>query len=127
MDDYRTLRKGIPGRRLRNYVDKRRGRQGGRFSVGRVLRFAGGLTLIVIGLGVGWLPGPGGFLAIIGLAMIAIEIPIIADTLDRFELLCRRIVRSVKHFSCRSRSSQIKYSKATLNSDEQSDNNRGDS
>jgi len=98
IDDYRTLRNDCPGRRFRNSVDKRRGERGGRISVGRVFGFAVGLTLIVVGLGVGWLPGPGGFLAIVGLAMIAIEIPIIADTLDRLELLCRRIIRSVKHF-----------------------------
>ncbi len=94
--DYKLLRDGNPGRRFRDYTDERRRRRSGSFSVGRVVSFLVGISLIAIGLGIGWLPGPGGFLAIVGLALIAQEIPWIATALDAIELQIRRVIRSTK-------------------------------
>ncbi len=93
---YKVLRDGHPGRRFRDYTDEQRRRRSGSLSVGRVLSFLVGLTLIVIGLGIGWLPGPGGFLAIVGLALIAQEMLWIATALDATELQIRRVIRSTK-------------------------------
>ncbi|MCO8122022.1 hypothetical protein NHH03_09760 [Stieleria sp. TO1_6] len=97
-DNYQTLREGKPGERFRGYVHQRRKRRGGNFTIGRVLNFGGGIALILTGLAIGWLPGPGGFLAIIGLALIALELPFIADILDRTEVVIRKLLNSVKRF-----------------------------
>src|SRR5688572_4439919 len=92
-DDFRTLRAGEPGKRFRHYADKRRERYAGRWNASRVLNCSLGVGLIVVGLAIGWLPGPGGFVAIIGLAFVAQEIPIIADLLDSLEVLGRSLIR----------------------------------
>jgi len=53
-----------------------------------------GLWLVAIllvggGLAIGWLPGPGGFIAIFGLAVFAMEFRAVAVLLDRVERLSR--------------------------------------
>ena len=47
------------------------------------------LLLIGGGLAIGWLPGPGGFIAIFGLAIVAMEFRVVAVTLDRLEQFAR--------------------------------------
>jgi hypothetical protein len=49
------------------------------------------LPLILGGLAIGWLPGPGGFIAIIGLALVARVVPGVAKPMDMAEILLRRI------------------------------------
>ncbi len=93
---YKVLRDGRPGRRFRDYIDERRKGRSGSLTIGRIVSFLIGFALIVAGLGIGWLPGPGGFLAIIGLALIAQEIPWIAAALDVIELQIRSLIRSSK-------------------------------
>jgi hypothetical protein len=39
---------------------------------------------------IGWLPGPGGFLSIVGLALLATEMRPLARLLDRIELFLRK-------------------------------------
>ena len=58
---------------------------------------AGGTALIVVGLAIGWLPGPGGFLAFVGLAMIAIEIPCAARALDVGEVKLRAVYNILRN------------------------------
>ena len=94
--DYETLRDGQPGQRFRRYAEQRRKRRSGKHGLRRVVSGLLGIALIVIGIAIGWLPGPGGFLAIIGLALIAKEVPWIANVLDAFELGMRRAIRSLK-------------------------------
>ncbi len=94
--DYKTLHEGHPGRRFRSYVDERRKRRSGKLGVRRIAGDFLAIALIVTGIAIGWLPGPGGFLAIIGLALIAREVPWIADVLDATEIGIRRIIRSCK-------------------------------
>lgn len=53
------------------------------------------LGLIAIGLLIGWLPGPGGVLAIIGLALLATQFRWVAICLDWIELMMRRIFRAL--------------------------------
>lgn len=112
-DDYRSIRDGRPGTRFREHVDERRQRRGGQFGVGRVFSFGAGIALIVVGLSIGWLPGPGGFLAILGLALLAQEIPLIADALDWIELRVRRLVQRMKGQVDRSEPAKSKEGKAT--------------
>ena len=46
----------------------------------------------MIGLAIGWLPGPGGFLAILGLALLGTELRPLARLLDRCELFVRGVI-----------------------------------
>jgi hypothetical protein len=47
------------------------------------------IVLIGGGLAIGWLPGPGGFIAILGMAIVAMEFRFMAVLLDRMERLGR--------------------------------------
>lgn len=55
----------------------------------RVGLWAVALLLIVGGVAIGWLPGPGGFIAIFGLAIVAMEFRFMAVILDRLERIGR--------------------------------------
>lgn len=90
--DYHRLRDGEPGHRFGAYVAYRRERRGSGFSFARLANFVGGVALIVLGAGIGWLPGPGGFIAVIGLALIALEIPLVATAMDAVERAIRRLL-----------------------------------
>ena len=54
-----------------------------------------GILLVVIGLGIGWLPGPGGFLAILGLATLIPFVPGMAYLMDRAEVMVRKCARAM--------------------------------
>lgn len=47
------------------------------------------ILLIAGGAAIGWLPGPGGFIAVFGLAIVGMEFRFVATTLDRLERLAR--------------------------------------
>lgn len=85
---------GKPGKRFQAFCE--RSRQRSRSLLKRIGMFAGGTALIVFGLAIGWLPGPGGFLAIVGVAMIAVELPIAAKFLD----VCEIKIRGACQFMC---------------------------
>ena len=83
--DIAVLRDGTAGRRFRDFLQYKQGQRSGKKPITRVLTFATGLLLVVAGLAIGWLPGPGGFIAFIGLALLAREIPGIAQVMDYCE------------------------------------------
>jgi hypothetical protein len=83
----RQLRNGRPGHRFVDLYEFRK-----KDPPAPAVR--AGLWLLAIlliggGLGIGWLPGPGGFIAIFGLAIIAMEFRFMAVALDRLERLVR--------------------------------------
>ncbi|WP_153557156.1 PGPGW domain-containing protein [Roseimaritima sediminicola] len=88
-NEYGRLRHCPPGNRFCRYVAYRRSRRGPGFGWSRVGSFAAGIALILLGVAIGWLPGPGGFIAFFGLALIALEFPVIARLADRGELWLR--------------------------------------
>jgi hypothetical protein len=88
----RVLRGGTPGTRFREFRKYQKEHDGPHIK-SRLATFLTGLVLVGIGLAIGWLPGPGGFLAIIGVALLAREIPGIAWALDECEVLGRRLIR----------------------------------
>jgi hypothetical protein len=58
------------------------------------------VVLIGGGLAIGWLPGPGGFIAVFGLAIVAMEFRFMAVMLDRLERVGRSAwawMRGKKH------------------------------
>jgi hypothetical protein len=89
--DYHSVRNGIPGRRFRDFRTSKAMEPDS--LAHRILMISIALMLVVIGLAIGWLPGPGGFLSIIGLAILAPYIPGIPYCLDKSEIFIRRFWR----------------------------------
>jgi hypothetical protein len=61
-----------------------------------VLTLVIGTVLLVGGLAIGWLPGPGGFIAVFGAALLGVEWLRIAQLLDRCETYARRFLRFLR-------------------------------
>jgi hypothetical protein len=88
--DLQKLREAPPGRRFRDF---RRYKKEERSKLKSSLKFASiglAIFLFAFGLAIGWLPGPGGFLALFGLAMLIPYIPGIAPLMDHSEVLVRK-------------------------------------
>lgn len=90
---WRELKEASSGERFRAFYDTRQeGRQGQGM---RLLTSGVGIALVAFGAGIGWLPGPGGFVAILGLALLAQEFRPLASALDWIE---RQLVTLWKAF-----------------------------
>lgn len=83
-DNLRQLKAGEPGRRFRDFYEYRQQRHPG-ISPARILTILLGGVLVIGGVAIGWLPGPGGFIAIFGLALLAQEVRPLAALLDWLE------------------------------------------
>ena len=88
-EDWGRLEHGKPGRRFLDFHRSRCERWAGTWPLERILTLAGGVVLGVGGLAIGWLPGPGGFVAVIGAAMLGVEWLPIAKALDWTEMRAR--------------------------------------
>jgi hypothetical protein len=97
------LKSGKPGSRFCDFYDFRQSHRRPGFSISRVLIVMLGLALVIGGASIGWLPGPGGFVAIIGLALVAQEFRPMAKLLDGCEPKLRAVwnwlVRTWKRLS----------------------------
>lgn len=93
-ENWRHLKDGRPGRRFRDYYNLRKDHRRGRWA--KLATITGGILLILFGLAVSWIPGPGGFLAIIGLAMITKEIRGVAAAMDRAERTLLRLSKKLR-------------------------------
>jgi uncharacterized protein (TIGR02611 family) len=91
--NWRQLKNGKPGQRFRDFHEARRKRREDGFSLERVLVLSGGFLLLVGGLAIGWLPGPGGFVSIFGAALLATEFRPLARLLDWAEVRTRRAAK----------------------------------
>ena len=94
--DLKQLTHGRPGRRFVDFHQVRCKRRSGGWPLERVVTLSLGIGLVVVGLAIGWLPGPGGFLAIIGAAVLGIEWMRVAKLLDKIELFARGLWRSIR-------------------------------
>jgi len=83
--DLQQLKSGKSGSRFLDFYDFRQSRRAPGFSVSRVATVFFGLALAIGGASIGWLPGPGGFVAIFGLALLAQEFRPMARALDWIE------------------------------------------
>lgn len=81
------LRGGRPGRRFQDLYEFRE--EDPPATAVRVGLWLVAVLLIGGGAAIGWLPGPGGFIAIFGLAIVAMEFRSVAVILDRLERLAR--------------------------------------
>jgi hypothetical protein len=84
-DNLRHLKAGEPGSRFRDFYDYRQQHRPCGISTARVLTILVGGLLVIGGAAIGWLPGPGGFIAILGLALLAQEFRPLAAVLDWLE------------------------------------------
>jgi uncharacterized protein (TIGR02611 family) len=98
----RQLKSGEPGRRFRDFHDWRQKRRKDGFSLERILVLGAGFILLVGGLAIGVLPGPGGFVSIFGAALLATEFPPLARLLDWTEVRARQAADALQIFWRRS-------------------------
>lgn len=87
--DWRRLKDGKPGRRFVDFHRCRCERWAGTWPLERILALVAGVVLFVGGLAIGWLPGPGGFIAVIGAALLGVEWLPVAKALDWVEKRAR--------------------------------------
>ena len=88
--DYaQQLKHGAPGRRFVDLYEYRQ-QHPPRTAV-RVGLWVVAILLIGGGAAIGWLPGPGGFIAVFGLAIIGMEFRVVAVMLDRLERFGRNL------------------------------------
>lgn len=88
---WNKLKQAEPGRRFREFHDYRKKRRQHHTSIWHIVPVGTGLLLLIGGLAIGWLPGPGGFIAIFGVALLATEFRFLARALDWSEIQFRRI------------------------------------
>jgi hypothetical protein len=91
--EWRDLAHDQPGRRFINHY--RRAQQQGSMRM-RTLRIALGSVLILCGVALWFLPGPGWLFVIIGLATFAGESRVVARLLDRIEPAVREQVHRLR-------------------------------
>lgn len=88
------LKNAPHGQRFRKFYDLRQSsRESG---ANRAVSIGVGSALLVFGVAIGWLPGPGGFVAILGLALLAQEFRPLASLLDWCERQMGHIWRAFK-------------------------------
>jgi hypothetical protein len=97
VEHWKTLKHGTPGRRFYDFHRARVERRGRGWPAERVLTLALGVLLLLGGLAIGWLPGPGGFIGIIGAALLGSESRRVAKLLDRIELGLRGAWRFLRY------------------------------
>jgi hypothetical protein len=95
--DWRTLRDGTPGRRFYDFHHARNERRGEGWALERIVTLVLGTVLLLGGLAIGWLPGPGGVIGVLGAALLGAESLRVAKLMDRIELRLRDAWRFVKH------------------------------
>ncbi len=102
-EDFEQLRQGKSGSRFSEFYDFRQSRRVPGFSFSRLLTIFLGLALTIGGASIGWLPGPGGFVAIFGLALLAQEFRPMANALDwcepKLRSLWQWVVRAWRRLS----------------------------
>ena len=95
-EDWNRIWHGEPGRRFVDFHRARCKRRAGGWPRERILTLGLGTLLVAGGLVIGWLPGPGGFLAILGAALLGVEWLRIAQLLDQCERHLLRTWRFVR-------------------------------
>lgn len=89
-----NVKDGEPGRRFVDLFEFRQ--QDPPTTAVRVGLWVIAILLIGGGAAIGWLPGPGGFIAVFGLAIIGMEFRFVAVVLDRIERFGRDLWNRVR-------------------------------
>ena len=88
-DNWQEFKDSQPGDRFQDRYNRRQQEEHGRWSKGAILNIVLGLLITAGGLVIGLVPGPGGFIAFLGLGLIGSEFRPIAKALDWGELKVR--------------------------------------
>jgi hypothetical protein len=91
-EDWQKFKNSEPGERFQDRYNRRQQEDHGRWSKGAIFNIVVGLLIIVGGLVIGLVPGPGGFIAVLGLGLIGSEFEPTAKALDWSELKARAAV-----------------------------------
>lgn len=82
---WNRLKNGETGTRFRDFYVFRKRRRSRGVTVWRIVKVSIAFALIVGGLLIGWLPGPGGFIALIGIGILVQEFRWVAKICDGVE------------------------------------------
>lgn len=83
--NWHIFRAASAGDRFQSLYRAKHPQSRGGFCLTDFLMILLGCLLMVVGLAIGWLPGPGGFVGIIGLAIVAQQFLWVARLLDQTE------------------------------------------
>ena len=104
---WRELREGRPGKRFQERYERickeRQGGSGGR----RVVQLGVGLLLLITGIVLLLIPGPGVPLVLVGGALVAERSRPMARAMDRCEVIFRKMLRQVKRWSATARNAVL--------------------
>ncbi len=87
----REFTRSQPGHRFQQRYKRRQQTTSGLFDPKNLLYLGGGIAIIIIGVLIAPVPGPGGVIAVVGLAMLGSLFRPVARALDWGELWVRRI------------------------------------
>ncbi len=90
---WQAFRRSQPGYRFQERYNRRQQTTSGPFDPKNVVYLLAGIAIIVVGVVLAPIPGPGGIIAFVGLALIGAEFLPIARALDWGELRLRGLVR----------------------------------
>ncbi len=88
-ENWQEFKGSEPGQRFQDRYERRREEEQGRWSKSAILNIVLGLLIIAGGLLIGLVPGPGGFIAFLGLGLIGSEFQPTAKALDWGEVKVR--------------------------------------
>jgi hypothetical protein len=91
-DSWKKLLKAPPGKR---FEERYRARQATPRSPVRVLKVGAGVVLIVAGLALLLIPGPGSVVIVLGIALVGEESKNVARALDRMEVKLRAVIHAL--------------------------------
>lgn len=89
----RAFGRARPGYRFRERYNRRRRSTSGRLDPRNLLYLGGGVAIIIVGVLLAPVPGPGGVIGFVGLALLASLFLPLARALDRGELRGRGVAR----------------------------------
>ncbi len=93
---WQAFKRSQPGYRFQERYNRRQQTTSGPFDPKNLVYLGGGVAIIIIGVLLAPIPGPGGVIAFVGLAFIGAEFLPIARLLDWGEVRIRGLVRWAK-------------------------------
>jgi hypothetical protein len=91
---WREIRNGRPGRRFQDRYDTKRRSRGGKSWARKFLPPAAGVMLLVAGIIFCFIPGPGLPLVVVGAALLAERVRLLARALDWLEVKLRKVIET---------------------------------
>jgi len=101
-NEWQQFKHDEPGKRFQNSYHRRQEESQGRLSGMKLFNILGGLVIVVAGLALVPLPGPGSAIIIVGLGMLGSEFLPVARFLDATEFKVRAAVQESKAFWAKS-------------------------